>query len=278
VSLERMAIGIMLGVGEDPRESLRKAKEIGVDNVQMGVPPDKYLEGEGLEELRSTLKEFGIKVTTVFCGFEGESYADIPTVRRTVGFVPRETRDERIKKAMKISDFAKEIGCDRIAAHIGFIPEDPSDPLYGEVVEAVREVARYCKGNGQLFCLETGQETAKTLLRFIKDVGMDNIRVNFDPANMILYGSGDPIEALELLKDYVVGVHCKDGKWPTEKDKLGHEVPLGEGDVGIERFIEKLKEIGYTGPLTIEREITGEEQKRDMLKAKALLERLRDRG
>jgi sugar phosphate isomerase/epimerase len=95
---------------------------------------------------------------------------------------------------------------------------------------------------------------------------------------MILYGVGDPIEALELLKDYVVGVHCKDGKWPTEKDKLGHEVPLGEGDVGIERFIEKLKEIGYTGPLTIEREITGEEQKRDMLKAKALLERLRDRG
>jgi sugar phosphate isomerase/epimerase len=278
VSLERMAIGIMLGVGEDPRESLRKAKEIGVDNVQMGVPPDKYLEGEGLEELRSALKEFGIKVTTVFCGFEGESYADIPTVRKTVGFVPRERRAERIRKAMKISDFAKEIGCDRIAAHVGFIPEDPSDPLYGEVVEAVREVAEYCKGNGQLFCLETGQETAQTLLRFIKDVGMDNIRVNFDPANMILYGVGDPIEALELLKDYVVGVHCKDGKWPTEKDKLGHEVPLGEGDVGIERFIEKLKEIGYTGPLTIEREITGEEQKRDMLKAKALLERLRDRG
>jgi sugar phosphate isomerase/epimerase len=278
VSLERMAIGIMLGVGEDPRESLRKAKEIGVDNVQMGVPPDKYLEGEGLEELRSALKEFGIKVTTVFCGFEGESYADIPTVRKTVGFVPRERRAERIRKAMKISDFAKGIGCDRIAAHVGFIPEDPSDPLYGEVVEAVREVAEYCKGNGQLFCLETGQETAQTLLRFIKDVGMDNIRVNFDPANMILYGVGDPIEALELLKDYVVGVHCKDGKWPTEKDKLGHEVPLGEGDVGIERFIEKLKEIGYTGPLTIEREITGEEQKRDMLKAKALLERLRDRG
>jgi sugar phosphate isomerase/epimerase len=273
-----MAIGIMLGVGEDPRESLRKAKEIGVDNVQMGVPPDKYLEGEGLEELRSALKEFGIKVTTVFCGFEGESYADIPTVRKTVGFVPRERRAERIRKAMKISDFAKEIGCDRIAAHVGFIPEDPSDPLYGEVVEAVREVAEYCKENGQLFCLETGQETAQTLLRFIKDVGMDNIRVNFDPANMILYGVGDPIEALELLKDYVVGVHCKDGKWPTEKDKLGHEVPLGEGDVGIERFIEKLKEIGYTGPLTIEREITGEEQKRDMLKAKALLERLRDRG
>lgn len=278
MSLERMAIGIMLGVGEDPRESLRKAKEIGVDNVQMGVPPDKYLEGEGLEELRSALKEFGIKVTTVFCGFEGESYADIPTVRKTVGFVPRERRAERIRKAMKISDFAKEIGCDRIAAHVGFIPEDPSDPLYGEVVEAVREVAEYCKGNGQIFCLETGQETAQTLLRFIKDVGMDNIRVNFDPANMILYGVGDPIEALELLKDYVVGVHCKDGKWPTEKDKLGHEVPLGEGDVGIERFIEKLKEIGYTGPLTIEREITGEEQKRDMLKAKALLERLRDRG
>jgi sugar phosphate isomerase/epimerase len=278
VSLERMAIGIMLGVGEDPRESLRKAKEIGVDNVQMGVPPDKYLEGEGLEELRSALKEFGIKVTTVFCGFEGESYADIPTVRKTVGFVPRGRRAERIRKAMKISDFAKEIGCDRIAAHVGFIPEDPSDPLYGEVVEAVREVAEYCKENGQLFCLETGQETAQTLLRFIKDVGMDNIRVNFDPANMILYGVGDPIEALELLKDYVVGVHCKDGKWPTEKDKLGHEVPLGEGDVGIERFIEKLKEIGYTGPLTIEREITGEEQKRDMLKAKALLERLRNRG
>lgn len=272
--MKPMAVGLMLGVGDDPRESLQKAKEIGVDNVQLGCPPDQYLSGSGVDGLKRAVQESGLTITTVFAGFTGESYADIPTVRRTVGYVPLETRAERVAKTRQISDVARALGVDRVAAHIGFVPEEPSDPLYGEIVETVRQIADYCKGNGQLFCLETGQETAPTLLRFIKDVGRDNVKVNFDPANMIMYGSGDPIHALELLKDHVVSVHVKDGKWPTAQDQLGTEYPLGQGDVGMERFIGTLKAIGYTGPLTIEREISGDRQKQDIIAGKHLIERL----
>lgn len=273
--MEKMAIGIMLGVGEDPKESLQKVKDVGVNSVQMGRPADQYLSGQKAEELKKTIEESGITVTTVFCGFKGESYADIPTVQKTVGYVPTETRAERIEKTKEISDFAKFLGVDRVAAHIGFIPEDPEDKLYDEMVDTIRKIADYCKANGQKFALETGQETPEALLRFIKDVDRDNLTVNFDPANMILYGVAEPIPALKLLADYVDEVHCKDGKWPTEENQLGTESPLGKGDVGIEEFIDTLKEIGYDGPLTIEREITGEQQKKDIIEAIELLEKLK---
>lgn len=274
--MREMSVGIMLGVGDNPRDSFEKANRVGVDNAQFGCPADKYLAGEGLDELRQLITDSGVTITVVFCGFEGESYADIPAVQRTVGYVPEATRLARLDKTRQISDFARAMGVDYVAAHIGFVPEEPDNPTYGQMVEAVREVCDYCKGNGQCFSLETGQETAETLLEFIKDVDRDNLRVNFDPANMILYGSGEPIAALKLVGKYVTSVHCKDGTWPTEKDQLGHETPLGEGDVGIPKLIATLKEIGYKGPLTIEREITGEQQIADMIVAKEYLERLRD--
>jgi len=273
--MEKMVIGIMLGVGDDPAESIKKVLDVGVDNAQMGRPPDEYLSGEKFEELKKAIEDTGISITTVFCGFDGESYADIPTVQKTVGYIVRETRGERVQKTFEIVDFAKNLGVDRVAAHIGFVPEDREDPLYSEVMETIQKIADYCKERGINFALETGQETAEALLQFIKDVKRDNIRVNFDPANMILYGSGEPIAALELLGDYVDGVHCKDGTWPTEEGKLGTESPLGQGDVGINKFIATLKKIGYEGPLTIEREITGEKQKKDIIEAIKLLEELR---
>ncbi|HSW50928.1 MAG TPA: sugar phosphate isomerase/epimerase family protein, partial [Bryobacteraceae bacterium] len=123
--------------------------------------------------------------------------------------------------------------------------------------------------------LETGQEPAPVLLRFIQDVGRPNLKINFDPANMILYGSGDPIEALRLLAPYVVSVHCKDGDWPAGANSLGTERPLGEGSVGLERFIATLKEIGYQGTLNIEREVEDQSVKwRDIAAAVNLLRRL----
>ena len=273
--MERMPIGVMLGVGENPEERLSKVKEMGIPTVQMGCPPQQWWSGENLQRLKKAIAGSGITVTTVFLGFQGESYADIPTVRKTVGLVPRETRAQRLETAYKIVDFAAALGVGRAAAHIGFVPEDEKDALYAEVIEATRKVADHCKSKGLVFALETGQETGPTLRRFIGHLKRDNVRVNFDPANMILYGSGEPKEALRLVGQWVDGVHCKDGTWPTVEGKLGHEVPLGEGEVGIEKFVKTLAEIGYTGPLTIEREITGEQQARDILKAKTLLESLR---
>jgi sugar phosphate isomerase/epimerase len=272
--MKKMAIGIMLGVGDNPMASIQKVLDVGVDNAQMGRPPDEYLSGPKFKELQKAIDEKGITITTVFCGYDGESYADIPTVQKTVGLVNRNTCAERLKKTFEIADFAEKLGVKRIAAHIGFVPEDTSSALYQEVVDTIRRIADYCKPKGMVFALETGQEAAEALLQFIKDVNRDNIRVNFDPANMILYGSGEPIPALELLGKYVDGVHCKDGKWPTKKGELGKEYPLGQGDVGIDKFIATLKKIGYEGPLTIEREIT-DEQKKDIIEAIELLKKLR---
>jgi sugar phosphate isomerase/epimerase len=161
---------------------------------------------------------------------------------------------------------------------VGFVPENRSDLDYLAVREMVRRVADHAASHRQVLALETGQEPAPVLLRFIEDVNRPNIRINFDPANMILYGSGDPIEALGLLGAYVVSVHCKDGDWPP-KDKpgaLGAERPLGQGSVGIPWFIAKLKEVGYKGALCIEREVEDREERlRDIRAAAAMLGRLR---
>jgi sugar phosphate isomerase/epimerase len=156
----------------------------------------------------------------------------------------------------EISDFARLLGCDVVALHLGFVPEDKSDPLYAEVIALTRDLCDHCKGRGQALHLETGQESADVLVRFISDVERPNLFVNFDPANMILYGSGEPIAALKKVGRHVHSVHCKDGKWAKNPGReWGAEVPLGEGDVGMENYLRTLDEIGYAGPLTIEREI-----------------------
>ncbi len=227
------------------------------------------------QALIDDLKAVGIEITTVFAGFSGESYADVPTVKETVGYLNLATREERVKKTERISDFAAALGVDKVAAHVGFVPEEPDDPAYPPMVDTVGRVADYCSQNGQFFSLETGQETGPALLYFLKDLNRDNVKVNFDPANMILYGSGEPIEALGIVGEYVVSAHAKDGKWPVGSGQLGTEYPLGQGDVGMGNFVAKLKEIGYDGPLTIEREIPDWDQKvRDLVEAKKLLESL----
>ena len=134
----------------------------------------------------------------------------------------------------------------------------------------------HCQSNGQRLHLETGQETAEVLLQFISDMNRKNLAVNFDPANMILYGTSEPITALKMIGNHVKSVHCKDAKWSANpKVEWGEEVPLGQGDVGMKNFLQTLKEIGYIGPLTIEREISGEQQIKDIAEAVHLLTELR---
>lgn len=276
--MEEMPIGVMTWVLGDPFKAVRLAQAVGVRTMQLGCPPEEYYIGKKREEVKKFVEKSGIRITTIFCGYVGESYANMDTIRETVGFMNPKLRLDRTERTFQISDFAKELGVNAIAAHIGFIPEDSKDPTFNEMAETVRKIADYCKKNGQYFVLETGQETARSLLHFIEEVGGDNIRVNFDPANMLYYGSGDPIEALEILRDYVIGVHCKDVRMPSGKQQETEEVLFGDGNVGAERFIKKLKEIGYKGPLTIEREVTDiEEQKKDMIKVKARIEELRQK-
>ena len=211
---------------------------------------------------------------TAVCSYVGEDYSDIPTVVRTVGLVPPGTRPERVARTKEVSDVAKTLNIDSVACHIGFVPEDAKAPLYAEIRDVTRDICDYCAHNGQRFTLETGQEPAKVLLRFIEDVGRDNLKINFDPANMILYGTGDPIEALGVLAPHVISVHCKDGDWPDREhpEALGQERPLGAGAVGVDRFVHRLKELGYRGMLSIEREEPNEGQReKDIREAVRLL-------
>ena len=141
-------------------------------------------------------------------------------------------------------------------------------------MEAIREVAKYCQGNGQTFLVETGEETPVTLLRTVMDVGMDNLGVNFDTANLMLYGKANPGDALEMIGKYIRGVHAKDGFYPTHPKELGRQVPIGQGLVDFPRIIKRLKEINYRGAITIEREISGPQHDQDIREAKAYFEKL----
>ena len=266
-------IGLMIWAAE-AEAKINTIKSLGLGVAQIGARWCEVANAPKRRALAKLMRGSGIEWVTLFAAFEGENYADIPCVRDTVGLVPADLRARRLDEAKKLSEFGCEVGITRFALHVGFVPENPNDPFYQTVAHTVRMLADECRFNGQQLCLETGQESADAMLRFIADVNCSNVRVNFDPANMILYGSGEPIEALGKLAEHVVTVHCKDGKWPTEKDKLGIEMPLGQGDVGMDRFIAKLKAIGYQGPLTIEREISGEQQLADVRMGIELLKRL----
>jgi sugar phosphate isomerase/epimerase len=254
------------------------ARELRVPTAQLHTPAKESRTPQVAQSFLNRCKEAGITLTCMFGGFEGESYADIPTVRRTIGLVPPETRAARTAELKQIADFAKTMGLTAVGLHIGFVPHDMSDPLFRQVVAVTRDVCDHLKHNQQALHLETGQETADALLQFIGEVGRDNLFINFDPANMILYGTGNPIEALKKVGKYVRSIHCKDAKWAKNPGReWGQEVPLGEGDVNMELYLRTLKEIGYTGPLTIEREIAHDpiRQKADIGAAVTLLEQLR---
>ncbi len=276
--MEKWPIGVFASIDAGLGVKLEIASELGVPTIHLHAPAQETRTPQNAEKFLARLKELGLTITVVFCGFEGESYADIPTVVKTIGLVPAETRAARTQETKEIADFAKLLGVDTIGMHLGFVPHDKSDPLFGEVVTVTREICDHCKANGQRFHLETGQETADALLQFIEAVDRDNLFVNFDPANIILYGVGQPIEALKKVGKHVRSCHCKDAKWAAKPgEEWGAEVPLGTGDVGMEDFIRTLKEIGYEGPLTIEREIPEdpERQKAEIGQAVELLDELK---
>jgi L-ribulose-5-phosphate 3-epimerase len=251
--LERSELAVMFWAGDDPRHTILEQISLGVRYGQLGIPGN-YILQDAAHAWKKVADKLVFKIYTVFAAYEGESYADVAAVRDTVGFVPPHTRTAREARTLEVSRFAYEIGADAIATHIGCIPENRADAEYEQLVEMVRRICDLAAQFNQNFALETGQEPAADLLKFLQDVNRGNLGINFDPANMILYGTGDPVEAVETLGAHILSVHCKDGKWPTAPGALGTEVPLGLGDVHWERFLAQLERTGYHGPLAIERE------------------------
>jgi L-ribulose-5-phosphate 3-epimerase len=266
-----LRLGVIIGIGNDPDAAMAKVQALALPTCQAYV--EKFEEGLA-GKLTKALTKYGIEATSIVVGGPGKEVWDFYGGPLTIGLVPRETRAARIAQIKKASDFAKQCGIPAVQTHCGFIPENPNDALYKETVEAMRDVAGHCRKNGQNFRYETGQETPITLVRAIQDVGLDNQGVNFDLANLILYGKANPVDAIEILGPYVQGIHAKDGLWPTNPKELGEEVAIGKGKVDFPRIVARLKEMKYPGAVTIEREISGPQQMEDVRREKEYLERL----
>jgi sugar phosphate isomerase/epimerase len=278
--MEKWPLGVFASIDAGLGVHPDVAHELGVRTVHLHAPARASRTPEKARQFLQQLRELDITITVVFGGFDGESYADIPTTRRTVGLVPPETRAARTAEMKEICDFARLLGVGVVGLHVGFVPHDAQDPMYADVVRVTQDVCDHARRNEQAVHLETGQESADTLLRFIADVGRDNLFVNFDPANMILYGSGEPLPALKKVGRLVRSVHCKDALWSTQPGVTwGTEMPLGDGAVGMEAYLRTLEEIGYHGPLTIEREIPQDRprQKAEIGRAIQLLNSLKQR-
>ena len=271
-----MTLGVLvnLDAATDIAAKIKEVKEMGFSSCQIACWDLSCHNEETAVRVKAALDEYGVRVSTFWAGWSGPQAWNFTEGPITLGIVPEETREMRVRELKAGSDFAKLIGIDQLATHAGFLPESPASEGYEALIAAIRDVAAHCRQNGQYFLFETGQETPVTLRRVIDDVGLDNLAVNLDPANLILYGKANPVDALDTIGALVRDVHGKDGLYPENGRELGKETPLGAGKVNFPRFIARLRELGYDGPITIEREISGEEQKRDIIAAKAILETL----
>jgi L-ribulose-5-phosphate 3-epimerase len=264
---------ILLGVissANNPEEDFKIVKELGFPTCQLSI--DTY-SPELAARVSSSLKKFGLKATCLICMGPGNyewNFIDGPS---TIGLVPRENREARVKRLYQGIDFCKAAGIPAVHAHFGFIPEDPKDVLYKEFIATMRPIGEYALKQGIDIYFETGQETPVTLLRAILDIGTGNLFVNYDTANLVLYGKANPVDGLKVIGKYVRALHAKDGMYPVNPNELGREVPIPQGEVNFPEVISSLKKLGFNGNITIEYELAGS-NKEYLLKTKEYLEKL----
>ena len=268
---------VYLGGMDDLAKKFEDMVAQGFDNCQLLSWNPADWTPENAKTIHALTKRHGITISAFWCGWEGPSVWNFYEGPQTLGLVPPAYRDMRIKNLCDGADFAKLLGVQNVVTHMGFIPENPNDPAFLPFCDAVRAVAEHCKNNGQHLLFETGQETPVTMLRCFEQVGTDNLGVNLDTANLILYGKANPVDALDVFGSYVMNLHAKDGLYPTNGHDLGAETPIGQGKVDFPALFRKLHDLGYDGFVTIEREISGEQQTRDILAARAYLQSVIDR-
>ena len=268
-----MKIGTFIIFERDTFEKkICNLKDKGFDSFQLSSwNPDNFTD-ENAEFIKSVIEKYNVEISAFWCGWQGPCVWNFYDGQITIGLVPPEYRLMRVETLIKGADFAKKFGVNDIITHMGFIPENPYDPNFAPMCAAIRTVANHLKKNEQYLLFETGQETPVTMLRCFEKVGTDNLGVNLDTANLILYGKGNPVDALDVFGKYVRNMHAKDGKYPTNGHDLGKETRLGDGKVDFKALFKKLHELGYDSYVTIEREIDGDKQIEDILYAKKYLE------
>ncbi len=271
-----MKIGTMVTLSDlkTTEERLIKLKNHGFNSCQIVSWKPQLWTRENAEGLKELIEKYEIEVSAFWCGWEGPCMWNFYEAQIMLGLLPPEYRQMRVKNLCDGADFAKLIGVTDVVTHMGFIPENPYDPNFAPMCVAIRTVANHLKKNGQYLLFETGQETPVTLIRCFETVGTDNLGINLDTANLIMYGKANPVDALDVFGKYVRNLHAKDGVYPTNGHDLGHQKKIGEGKVDFPALFKKLHELGFDSHVTIEREISGEQQMIDVIEAKEYLEKI----
>jgi sugar phosphate isomerase/epimerase len=262
MSVEPLAVGVCswsLQVKSIP-ELRRLLDRLGINVVQIACGDPHHAAWEEGDRMPEAARAAGFQMTGAMLGFPGEDYTTPQTIQKTGGFGDPALRPERLERFQWALDRTRALGLTDLMLHAGFIPE-PGTPDRKPFLDTLARVSELARGKGVAVAFETGQETADLLRLTLDELRCPNLKVNFDPANMLLYDKGDPIRAVEILGPDIRSVHVKDAIRTKVPGTWGEEVALGQGQVNIRKFVETLKKVGYRGPLCIEREVGNQEQR-----------------
>jgi len=227
--------------------------ELGLRVMQLGFFSRAAIDRVVAEQIRQTARHHGVRIVGTFAGFEHEAYKSIATIAETGGLTPDSHYRDRLAMIREVGVLSASIGCPFVAIHVGTIPKEPTSPTWSALVERTREAADSLATSGLRLLLETGREPVAILLDFVDAVERENVAVNFDPGNLIVYGADDPVHAVRALRGRIENVHLKDAFESAEPGvTYGARAALGAGDAQIARVLSKLRTIGYVGPLLIE--------------------------
>lgn len=249
-----------------PDELFAKLEQTGVSRLQLNLDPLRE-SPEVWGEFGEMAKARGVEIASGMFGMIGEDYTTLDTIRETGGVVPDETWEQNQSHILSCAEIAKALGLSLVTFHAGFLPHDPADPETVKLTGRIRKIAGWFAERGMALAMETGQESADTLRAFLEYLDCDNVGVNFDPANMLLYGKGDPIAAMRELGPWIRQVHIKDANATKVPGTWGEEVVVGTGEVDWNAFFETLAELEFTGDACIERE-AGDQRVADIRAAK----------
>jgi sugar phosphate isomerase/epimerase len=255
-----------------PQDLAQKIEQTGVRRVQLALDPLRETP-DVWGDTAEVFQQAGLTIASGMFGCVGEDYTTLESIRKTGGLTPEHTFEQNLKNAKASALTAAKLGIKYITFHAGFIPHDPNAPEYSVMLNRIRQVAAAFGEQGVVVGLETGQETAPDLAGVLTKLNSPNIGVNFDPANMILYDKGNPIEALKLLGRWVRNVHIKDARRTKVPGTWGTEEVAGTGEVDWPKFFATLREIKFAGDWVIERE-AGTQRIADIKTARQMLEKI----
>jgi len=256
----------------NPKQLFEQMHEIGLARLQCALDPVRESPSlwGGLGEECATAK---LTLVSGMFGAIGEDYSTLESIKRTGGLVPDPTWEQNWRNIRVTMDLARRLGLKLVTFHAGFLPHEERDPAFRKLYDRIARVADLFAAAGIELGLETGQETAETLRAFLEKLNRPNVGVNFDPANMILYDKGDPIQALRVLGPWLKQCHVKDALKTNVPGTWGEEVPVGTGQVDWRAFFHALRELSFNGNLAVERE-AGNQRVADIAAARRYLESL----